>query len=394
MQLRSIQERVRRFEPKDPFDPRLYDAVRRPFDVAETLPAWCYTSPAFYRREVERIFMRYWNCIGHESLVPKAGSYIAIDFLEMPLVVVRGRDMKVRAFVNSCSHRGSRLVEGSGECSVLRCPYHAWAFSHAGELVGTPLFEDSDAFRKSDHPLTPVKLELWAGFMWVNFDPHGESLMDQLGDLPQRAAPWGAGDMVHVWSRSYEVKANWKLFIENYNDGYHVPFVHRPTIARKKVSKRDFHDPAVHRGGYLMHFTYFDGTRSVMKGDHVAPEIDLPPDLRAGSFYPHVYANALLGFRIDSVFMIDVRPQGPQSCRVHGSMLFPEPTVAMAGFHDRILPDHVAVFDKVAREDRAAAEWQQKGLESPLHKPGRFTPEDRMVHDYDLWLLDQVLDDR
>lgn len=390
MQMLPVQDRVRRFEPENVFDPRLYDGVRRPFDIAETLPAWCYTSPTFYRREIERIFMKYWNCIGHESLVPKAGSYIAIDFLEMPLVVVRGEDMKVRAFINSCSHRGSKLLEGSGECNFIKCPYHAWAFSHTGELVGTPLFEESDAFKKSDHPLTPVKLEMWAGFMWINFDPYGESLMEQLGDLPERTAPWKAEEMVHVFGRTYEVKANWKLFTENYSDGYHVPFVHSPSIAKKKVSKRDFHDPAIHRGGYLMHYTYFEGTRGVLGGGKKAPELDLPAELKQGTFFPHVQPNAMMAFAIDSAGATVIVPTGPESCVLHRNTLFPKSTVELPDFEE-ILAGYIALGDQVAREDIIASEWQQMGLRSPLHKPGRFTPQDKLVHDYDLWILDQVI---
>src|SRR5262245_44801147 len=106
-------------EPDNPLDPRHYDGVRRPFETAETLPAWCYTSPAFYRRETERIFMKYWNCIGHESLVPAPGSYLALEYLNVPLIVIRGKDNTIRAFANTCAHRGSRIVEGSGSCDVL-----------------------------------------------------------------------------------------------------------------------------------------------------------------------------------------------------------------------------------------------------------------------------------
>src|SRR5438552_3758623 len=121
MQLRAGRPaNVRHFEPENVLDPAHYEGVRQRFDIAETLPGWCYTSPVFYRREAERIFMKYWNCIGHVSMVPEAGSYHALDFLEIPIVVVRGKDLQIRAFVNSCAHRGSKLVEGSGSCNFLR----------------------------------------------------------------------------------------------------------------------------------------------------------------------------------------------------------------------------------------------------------------------------------
>ena len=101
-------------EAENIFDPRNYDSVRRRFDVADTLPAWCYTSQRFYERERDRIFFKFWNCIGHNSRVPDVGSYITLNFCGVPLIVVRGQDLKIRAFVNSCPHRGTRLADGHG----------------------------------------------------------------------------------------------------------------------------------------------------------------------------------------------------------------------------------------------------------------------------------------
>src|SRR5260221_13159173 len=196
---------LKMFEPADISDPRHYAGVRRPWQRAETLPAWCYTSEAFYQRERERIFFKYWNCIGHHSRVPDAGSYIAFDFMGVPLVVVRGDDMQIRAFINSCRHRGSEIVSGEGACKRLVCPYHNWAFSLTGELVATPLFEESADFKKADHALVPVKLELWAGLMWINFDPDGPALLDSLGDLPERTRAWKADDMVCAARTEYPV---------------------------------------------------------------------------------------------------------------------------------------------------------------------------------------------
>jgi phenylpropionate dioxygenase-like ring-hydroxylating dioxygenase large terminal subunit len=93
--------------------------------------------------------------------------------------------------------------------------------------------------------------------------------------------------MVCVGRKSYPVKANWKLYLENFSDGYHVPFVHKTTLNRKYVSRRDFHDPAVNIGNYLMHYTRFEGTRGVLDGEKGLPELDLPPPrTRPGRSFP------------------------------------------------------------------------------------------------------------
>ena len=327
---RGIAPTIPNFEPEDVFEPSHYAGVRRRWDTAETLPGWCYTSPQFYQRERERIFFRYWNCIGHQSRVAEPGSYLAFDFMGVPLIVVRGADREIRAFVNSCPHRGSQIVEGGeGTCTRLQCPYHNWTFALDGSLYATPMFEESEVFKKADHGLRRIRLELWAGLMWINFDPDSPSLLDHLGDLPERTTPWKAEEMVCVARKSYPVKANWKLYLENFSDGYHVPFVHKTTLNRKYVSRRDFHDPAVDIGNYLMHYTRFEGTRGVLDGEKALPELDLPPENKTGTFFPSVHANCMMGFSI--------------------------------------------------------------GLRSAIHVPGRFTPPDRLVHDYDLWILDHVI---
>lgn len=381
---------LKMFEPADILDPRHYAGVRRPWATAETLPAWCYTSPAFYQRERERIFLKHWNCIGHHSRVPDPGSYIAFDFTGVPVLVVRGEDRTIRAFINSCRHRGSEIVAGAGSCRVLKCPYHNWAFDLTGALIATPMFEESADFKKADHPLVPVRLELWAGMMWINFDPDSPGLRDYLGDLPARTANWQADDMVCVARTEYPMKANWKLFVENFSDGYHVPFVHKTTLNRKPVSRRDFHDPAVNIGAYLMHYTYFDGTRGVREGETALPELDLPPEQKVGTFFPVVHANALMGFAIDSVSATEVYPEGPDQTLLVTSFLVPKSSAAVPDF-DAILTSYRRNADVVRAEDVLASERQQLGLRSPIFTPGRFTPQDKLVHDYDLWILDRVI---
>ena len=377
-------------EPENLFDPRNYDGVRRRYDVAETLPAWCYTSKKFYDRERERIFFKSWNCVGHHSRVPDAGSYVTLNFCGVPLIIVRGHDLQVRAFINSCPHRGSEIVEGEGNCRVLKCPYHAWAFELTGELMATPLFEESASFLKADHGLTQIKLELWAGLMWINLDADAQDLLSYLGDLPERTRLWKADEMVCVARREFPVAANWKLFMENFSDGYHVPFVHQHTLNFKKVAKRDFHDPSINLGNYLMHYTYFDGTRGVREHQKKLPELDLPPELKVGTFFPVVHANTMMGFAIDMVSATEVYPDGPEKCTLVTSSLVPKSTAELPDFQE-IFKVYLDNGNIVRDEDVVASERQQKGLSSRFNRAGCFTPQDKLVHDYNLWILDRVI---
>ncbi|HTK00982.1 MAG TPA: aromatic ring-hydroxylating dioxygenase subunit alpha [Bordetella sp.] len=377
-------------EPENVLDPAHFASVRRPRDRAETMPPWVYTSERFYEAERQRIFFRNWNCIGHHSKVPKVGDYYTFEFVGVPLIVVRGDDMQVRAFINSCPHRGAELMAGAGQGKFMKCRYHAWTFDLQGNLFATPLVEETDCFKKADHGLRQVKLELFDGFMWINFDPDSISLKENLGDLPERTRVWGADSMVCVNSCEIEFDANWKFFTENFSDGLHVPFVHQTSIAKKKVAKRDFHDSAVFKGNYLMHYTYFDGSRGVPEGHAKLPELDLPPELKLGTFFPVVHTNALMGYAIDSVFMHEIHPLGPNRTRLVSTFMVPAASTEMPGFA-QVIAKYKETSLTVLREDCEAAQWQHKGALSPICRRGCYAPQDRLLHDYDLWILDQML---
>ena len=149
--------------PADMFDARHYEAVRRPLLQAETLPPWCYTSDKFYQREVERIWRKAWNFLGHVAQVSKPGDYLALEFAGVPLLIVRDKDDVVRAFANSCRHRGSALLdEGTGNCRSLICPYHSWTYNLDGTLAGAPEMQKTEDFDRSKNGLIPIRLETWA----------------------------------------------------------------------------------------------------------------------------------------------------------------------------------------------------------------------------------------
>ena len=171
--------------PADLFDPRHYANVRKPLAEAETLPPWAYTSEAFYRREVQQIWLKEWNFFGRADRIPNPGDYFAVDFVGVPILVIRGKDGEVRAFSNSCRHRGAAMLRGDGNCNAIRCPYHSWAYDYEGKLIVAPEMEQTTGFRMEDFPLVPLKLEQWAGFLFINLDPAARPLAEHLVDLPE-----------------------------------------------------------------------------------------------------------------------------------------------------------------------------------------------------------------
>jgi phenylpropionate dioxygenase-like ring-hydroxylating dioxygenase large terminal subunit len=379
-------------EPANPFDPAHFAGLRKPYTEAETLPAWCYTSEAVYQRELERIFRRNWICLGHESQAAAPGDYFPFELAAVPLIIARDLDGTLHAFVNQCRHRGSRIVEQRGHGRFLKCPYHAWAYGLDGKLAGTPLIEEDAGFVKADYPLLEVRLDLWAGLIWVNLEPDAPSLMDYLGDLPERCAPWRPEDMVCTYRKEYAIAANWKLYYENFNESYHLPFVHQGTLNKQYVPGRALYSDARVRGEYIAHFTKHKGSRGVMDGEAGFDRMAWLPDRpeHEGTFYPSVNPNVMLGLTIDSAWVMELHPHAVDRTTLVFSMLFPRDTVARPDFA-ALAPKYYERFDITLPEDVRAAELQHQGLRSPISAPGRFTVMEQLVLAFDRWWADRMI---
>ena len=152
--------------------------------TAQALPGACYTSDPFFQAEMAQIHRRTWFLAGRaDEIAP--GAWRALDTVGGPALLVRDRDGILRAFANVCRHRGSILCEGSGSSRVLLCPYHAWSFAHDGTLLAAPGMENTPDFDRAAHGLLPIRLDTWAGFVFLNYDDAAPSLAAHLGDLPE-----------------------------------------------------------------------------------------------------------------------------------------------------------------------------------------------------------------
>jgi len=377
----------------DLFDPTLYADVRRPLLEAHTPPAWCYTSPAFYQREVERVFWREWQFLGRTDQVPNPGDYFSLTFAQVPIIIVRGADGVVRAFANTCRHRGSLLLdEGHGQCKAIVCPYHSWTYALDGRLAGTPDMELTQGFRADDYPLLPVRLETWAGFMFINFDPQAQPLSAFLGDLDDKVGMYGLGDMVLARRREYTIACNWKLWVENAKESYHIATVHKRTIQKYASAKRAGYAVEPTTGQYCVTFADHPTSMALLQGDTGFPVNPLLTGRReaAGTCAPLIYPSTYLACTIDCAWYLEVHPLGPSSMRlVHGA-LFPRAFLARPDF-ETLAANYYNRWDITTDEDIVASERQQKGLDSPYASAGRFCHREPLVHAIDNWILDRVL---
>jgi len=216
--------------------PNSLPAFRRPLVddpmASYTLPARFYTDPAIYELEKRAIFYRTWQYLGHVSHVARPGDYVAGYVADQRVFAIRGQDGKVRAFQNTCQHRGHHLVKGSGNVGLfVTCPYHAWAYDTTGRLRTARNCDHLPDFRKEDFSLPEVRVEAFCGFLFVNLDPGAKPLAELVPDLEadirarvpeiDRLKPVGVLEF-----GGPSMKANWKVVVDNYLECYHCPPAH------------------------------------------------------------------------------------------------------------------------------------------------------------------------
>ena len=184
-----------------------------------------YTSPATWQAERAQIFLRTWQFMGPASAVAAAGQYLTLDIAGFGVFAIRGKDGILRGFKNICRHRGARLLDGAGECGLIVCPYHKWSFADTGRLVQAPWFGRDPAIIPEDWPLEPVHLAEWRGLLFAAVDPQ-TSLLEQLGDLPAELADEPLETYLPTDQATVSFDANWKVYTDNFVEGYHIPGTH------------------------------------------------------------------------------------------------------------------------------------------------------------------------
>src|SRR5580692_10931667 len=207
----------------NPFDDLHIDpAIARSW----TLPARAYFDPALHEAEKQRIFSRTWQVIGHIDQVRNAGDYFTTELVGEPLLIVRDSGGKLRGFYNVCRHRAGPPAEGCGSRKLFRCGYHGWTYGLDGSLLSATEIEGVEGFRPEDFALVPVQVEEWFNFIFVNLNKDSRPLRESLGELPKQAERFHFAGMKLFERRTYDMKCNWKTYVDNYLEGYHLPSVH------------------------------------------------------------------------------------------------------------------------------------------------------------------------
>lgn len=207
--------------------------------AAETLPASLYRDPALYETERRRIFARTWQLVGHEAQLPEPGSWLAAAIAGFPLIVVRGSDECIRAFHNVCRHRAGPLVpDGQGKCEgQLVCRYHGWRYALDGGLASARDFGPTEGFDPREYGLVALACEIWRGLVFVNMDRSAPPLAQAIAPLAQRTRHLHIESFRPVRQTIHDCRCNWKTYVENYLEGYHIPQVHAALNAAIDASR-------------------------------------------------------------------------------------------------------------------------------------------------------------
>ncbi|MEU5836162.1 ring-hydroxylating oxygenase subunit alpha [Streptomyces diacarni] len=206
-----------------------------------SLRADAYTEPKWHTADQQAIFARTWQWVCHVEKVERPGSYVATTVAEMPVLVVRDRDGRLRAFYNVCKHRAHELLSGSGTTRTIVCPYHAWTYDLSGSLVGARQSDRMESFDKSAICLDRIQVEEFCGFVYVNLDPAAPSLADQAPDLAEQIterAP-DISRLTHAKRLHYDIRSNWKNVVDNFLECYHCHVAHKEFVSLVDMNTYD-----------------------------------------------------------------------------------------------------------------------------------------------------------
>jgi phenylpropionate dioxygenase-like ring-hydroxylating dioxygenase large terminal subunit len=363
--------------------------VRHPIDEAASLPPACYSDETLFAIERDAIFHASWIGIGRADRWRKPGDYSAMQIAGVPTIVLRDQDGGLRAFANSCRHRGARLLEGDGNCRGVKCPFHGWAYKLDGRLAGAPRMEHTKNFDKTEFALVPFAVAEREGFAFLSYDAARDDIDDWLGDFAELHGPWSLADLVSTRRREFEVKCNWKNFVEVFNEYYHLPYVHPDTVD-SVYDLPDDPDPTT--GAYASQFGATQGTGGLLEDqqEHVLPPIaSLTGRNRQGVRYTWAFPNMTFAAGTEAMWVYEVYPLAPNRTHVAMTACFPPETVESDGFKQSV-QFYYDRLDAAIAEDIPALESQQIGLTSPFARQGRFSFLEPNVAEFACWYADKI----
>ena len=345
-----------------------------------TLQARYYTDPDVFREEIESFYFGSWICAGRDAAIPNTGDYFLREIAGESLIIVRDAALDVRAHYNVCRHRGTRMCTSpQGNVERIQCPYHGWTYGLDGRLLGTPHMDGAD-FTREDYPLHSAQTAVWDGHLFLHMGRDPEPLSGQPGYLPEKFAAWRMQDLRLHRRIEYEVKANWKLIVLNYNECLHCPFVH-PVLNRLTDYAGADNDPP--SPNYIGGAMGFRGDAETMSVDGKRRRDYLPglgEEERSKVLYYAIYPNLLLSLHPDYPMVHTLWPQSADLAKIICEWHFHPSELAKADF---FADDAIEFRDATNREDWKISELAQAGIQSRVYSPGPYSEREGLLHAFD-----------
>ena len=324
---------------------------------AATPPASWYTDGRVLEEEQRRVFGRTWQLAGRAEQAAQPGQFFTTEVGGEPVIVVRDAGGHLRAFSNVCRHRAGPVASGAGSCERFRCGYHGWTYALDGTLLSAREFDGVERFRCEEHSLPEFRAEAWGALVFVNLDAQAAPLAETLEDIPTltRGRDWAS--MLPAARKEWEVECNWKTYVDNYLEGYHIPGIH----------------PALHRE--LDYARYRTETRRLHSMQHAplrpsASRIAAAGEGEPGALYFWVFPNLMLNVYADNYSTNLIIPLGPERTLTVFEWYFRDPDAPET--RERI-GRTIELSDEIQLEDMRICETVQAGLRSRTYTRGRYS---------------------
>ena len=376
----------------------IYQGLKKP---EATLPAHFYFDPAHHQRELEAIWYRDWLYVCPAVALDQPRMYRTYEIGDQSVLIVRDEDGSLKAFHNTCRHRGSQLCAGEeGRLKFKRivCPYHNWAYKLDGSLAATTSLATPEGFDASGLGLFPVHVDTWRGLVFISLADKPESLATAMRRDPGRFDAWPVEDLVLGHRFVKKLACNWKGFWDNFNECLHCPNVHPslvklvPIYGRRISSKWDDPDYASHAENADPKFQggLREGAQS-WSSDGSASPVPIPGLDEAhkamGQTYVVSWPTMFMVGHADYMRIVRMRPLGPEETEITSEWLFPKGAMEHPEFD---LENIVGFAKQVIAEDGMASELNQKGLHARPYRAGVLMPEERSLRDFRDWILGRL----
>ena len=381
-----------RLVPTSPLEPQEVALVRRPTLHASVLPPRTFHDQNVFDYEQEAWFAGAWASVGREEDARHPGQYFLAPLAGENLIVVRGNDGQLRGFYNVCRHRGATIVEETaGTLPRFQCPYHAWVYDLDGKLKQprhTELLEDFDP---AAWGLVPVRIATWQGIVYVDLSGAAEPLDLFLGDITTEFTRFDLGALRRVKRIDYDVKANWKAIVENFQECYHCPGVH-PQLNRITPYNSGSYLPSAGAAmnSFMEVLPQFEPLSMSGAADGRAPMAGMTDDDHGRIYYSVIWPNQLFSLHPDYLMLHWVTPLEPGRTAVRCEWYFDPHEMAKPDFNP---DDAIEFWDLTNRQDWHVCELQQQGTKSRAYTAGRYSSMESSVHGFDLMVADRYAAD-